>query len=271
MIGYNVGKVDELVGAIKSSYKSIGEKMATGWPTLSQKLEEEWIGYDELHYETQLATDIVDLYGKCTDTVNVVMKNIKILLDNWKEFQKNNILTGDGVTADVAVSGSIYGEFTLPELETYDMSNVKAGEPAFLQAETLDVNMGLKNGLESATNIKGVFDTYIDDVYEGVKGLYTSISASSAFLSSTQEGGLANQIELYLEEVGKGLAKLATCHKSIYDALDALIKKYGEEEDALKADVTSTTSEASNEFAKVSEQSLGKESDSGSSSKPPMP
>lgn len=237
MIGYNVEKINELAEMLINNYKTIGEKMAEGWPNLSSTMEKEWVGPDEVSYEKELATNICKLYESCTETVVQMVQNIDILGQNWVEFQKNNILTsGNSVSTDPSVAGGQTIEPKAPSLQPYDIaSQVKAGSPTFAAG----TNMGLTNGTQSGTNIKTVFDSYIDGVYTSVQGLYMNIDASQAFLGSE----LSAKVSEYLATVGEALAKLTTCHKSIYDALDQLIAAYATHETDEAANISSAAGE----------------------------
>ena len=75
--------------------------------------------------------------------------------------------------------------------------------------------------------IKTEFDAYIEEVYTSVKNLYTDLDTGSAFLGTT----LSASVKSYLEAMAEALAKLTTCHRSIYEALDQLINRYATHEE----------------------------------------
>lgn len=239
MIGYNVEKINELAEMLINNYKTIGEKMAEGWPNLSATMEKEWVGPDEVSYEKELAANICKLYESCTTTVVQMVQNIDILGQNWVEFQKNNILTGGSASTDASPASVQNIEPKAPSLQPYEIaSHVKAGNPTF----AVGTNMGLTNGTQSGANIKTVFDSYIDAVYTSVQGLYMNIDASQAFLGSE----LSAKVSEYLATVGEALAKLTTCHKSIYDALDQLIAAYATHETDEATNISSAAGEEIN-------------------------
>ena len=60
MIGYNVDKINELMTNIAKNYKELGQKMSEGWSGISSTMESEWIGPDEVSYETALADIFVN-------------------------------------------------------------------------------------------------------------------------------------------------------------------------------------------------------------------
>lgn len=221
MIGYNVDKIEELAKNVAVSYKNMGECMAGGWPQLSRTMEAEWVGPDEVSYEQELAKNICSLYASCQQTVEQMLTNIRILGNNWKQFQLNNSLEGASVTA----GGLFSKDLEIPNIASYSYdiaSLVKAGNPQFTES----MNLGLTNGISSGANIKSQFDEYIDGVYDRVKKLYTGLDTSSAFLGAE----LSSKLTKYLDSMAESLAKLTTCHKSIYEALDQLTKRYSTHE-----------------------------------------
>lgn len=232
MIGYNISKIEELMRDIASSYENLGQKMADGWSTLSATMEREWVGPDEVSYETTLANDICNLYISCQQAVTTMVNNIKIVGDNWKNFQKNNLLEG----ASVDLSGAAFSsEIDVPTIKNYEIASVvKAGNPTFGK----DVNLGLTNGAQSGTTIKTQFDSYIDGVYTNVKALYSNYETltKEAFKGES----VSSNLNQYLQTVGEGLAKLTTCHKSIYDKLDELVARYQTHETDEATSVSST-------------------------------
>lgn len=240
MIGYNVSKINELMTTLANNYKSMGEKMAEGWPALSTTLEKEWIGPDEVSYETELAKNICNLYANCTDVINQLINSIKVLGENWQNFQTGNVLTQAADVASNAVGGSL-AALEIPTLTAYDIASVvKAGNPVF-DAST---NMGLANGTSSGSTIKTQFNTYIDAVYSNVQALYTNLdnAVSSAFLGAE----LNSKLNQFLQKIGTSLAQLTTCHKSIYDALDTLIANYSTHETEEATAVSGASTEAIN-------------------------
>lgn len=241
-LGYRIGKIEELATSIVKSYNTLGEKMADGWTNLSTTMEAEWVGPDELSYETQLATDICTLYANCLEAVNSLTLNVKTVADDWRNFQRNNVL--EGLVIENVV-GDAFKELEIPEMTSYDIASVvKAGTPTF-GADTL---MGLTNGLSSAANIKKEFDSYVNNVYTNVKSLYDSFAE---LIGVAFEGGnTKTSLEGYLTQVYESIAKLSTCHKSIYEALDQLINKYQEMDEALSSKIdTATETEAGADFS----------------------
>ena len=235
MIGYNVEKIEELAKKLADKYKNVGEKMGEGWPGLSATLEAEWVGPDELSYENQLAKNICELYHACRETTQVVLDNIKTIGTNWKNFQRNNILEG---AEQVGVERTtIFGkDIFIPSLEDHDIeSTVKAGDVTFSES----TNLGLTNDGESGSTIKTKFDEYIDGVYNSVKGLYSDFDSSTAFLGTE----LSAKVNEYISNVAESLAKLTTCHKSIYEALDKLTANYATHESDQATEVSSKGAE----------------------------
>ena len=229
MIGYNVEKINELMNSLLGSYLDLAETISSGWPALSAKMEAEWIGPDEVDYETTLAKGIVSIYNACHKNVSDMIQNIFTLGMNWKSFQATNkMVEGEGAVVPV-------GELTKPDVPSVDISLlVKPGNPVF----TASTNMGLANGAESGTAIKQQFDAYIDEVYKGVKGLYEALDSSKAFLGTE----LNSAVNTYLQSMGEAMAKLTTCHRTIYEALDKLIAGYTTHESSEATNVSGAAS-----------------------------
>ncbi len=228
MIGYNVEKINELMNTLAANYKALAQTISSGWPALSAKMEAEWIGPDEVSYETTLAKGIVSIYNACQKNVSDMIDNMFTLGMNWKRFQATNKMVDEGAVVPA-------GELTKPEIVAEDLSLiVKAGNPVF----TASTNMGLANGAESGTAIKQQFDAYIDEVYSGVKSLYESLDSSKAFLGTE----LNSAVNTYLQNMGEAMAKLTTCHRPVYEALDKLIAGYTTHESEEATNVSSAAS-----------------------------
>jgi len=251
MIGYNVQKIEELMNAIAKSYETIGDKITDGWPELIKVMETEWVGHDQLSYEAQLGSDVASLYDDCKETVTHMVNTIKTLADDWRNFQKNNTLIGES-RFSVEVTGDAYKELEVPALSTFAVAEiVKPTEKTF----SVDTKMGLTSGLESAGKIRTQFDSYIDGVYAAVKQLYTDMEAvtKDAFLGAS----LSAMVNDFLTKLGNALAKLATSHKSIYEALDTLVANYQKQEEGLSGSVRDSV--ANSDFSTLNENSLGKD------------
>ncbi len=217
MIGYNVKEIEDLAKNIADSYETIGKKMAEPWKGLQTVLENEWVGPDELSYETELAKNICTLYASCTSSIQNMLDNLRIMGDNWKNFQKGNVL--ENADTSMMNSGVFANEIEIATIKPYEIANiVKAGSPNF----SANTKLGLTNGTQSSVIIKTEFDKYIESVKKSVKELYSKFDSSKAFLG----GQLNAKVNEYLQNMGSSLADLATCHKSIYDALDKLTAQY---------------------------------------------
>ena len=213
MIGYNVDKINELMTNIAKNYKELGQKMSEGWSGISSTMESEWIGPDEVSYETALADNICKLYLSCKETAQGMVTNVKELGRSWKQFQEQNIMEG-------AVSNKLSFEPDNVNLEDFDIAGtVKPGSPNF----TTGMNMGLKQQ-NSGQVIDNKITEYVDAVYTNVKSMYETLDSSQAFLGSEQN----SKINDYLHNMGAAIARLTTCHKDIKERLIELTNKYYE-------------------------------------------
>ena len=232
MIGYNVDKINELMTNIAKNYKELGQKMSEGWSGISSTMESEWIGPDEVSYETALADNICKLYLSCKDTAQGMVNNVQELGRSWKQFQEQNIMEG-------AVSDKLSFEPDNVNLENYDFDiagTVKPGSPNF----TPGMNMGLKQQ-NSGQVIDNKITEYVDAVYTNVKSMYEALDSSQAFLGSEQN----SKINDYLHNMGAAIARLTTCHKDIKERLIELTNKYNEAQSTVGQQVGQKTDEIS--------------------------
>lgn len=213
MIGYNVDKINELMKTISKNYKDLGSKMSEGWSGIRSTMESEWIGPDEVSYETALADNICKLYLSCKETAQGMVTNVRELGRSWKQFQEQNIMEG-------ATSIKLSTEPDNVTLEDFDIAGtVKPGSPNF----TSGMNMGLKEQ-NSGQVIDNKITEYVDAVYTNVKSMYEALDSSQAFLGAEQN----TKINDYLHNMGAAIARLTTCHKDIKARLIELTNKYNE-------------------------------------------
>ena len=225
MIGYNVKEINNLLEAIDDSYKQIKKAMDNPWDNLSNLMRKEWVGEDELANENTLANALSDLYETCSATVNGVISNVHAIGDAWRQFQAGNTIEG-------GVSAGLDNIRKLMEIKVQsDTLNLFKGKNThFSENEQL----GLKNGLSSATAISNGIDEYAKSVYQAVEKLYQDLDANKAFLGEDQAPKITN----YLHEMGKSIAKLTVCIKSVKEAI-------GKAAEAYKSQASSTSDQVS--------------------------
>lgn len=224
MIGYNVKQINELLDKLDDSYKQIKKAMHDPWDGLSNTLQDEWIGPDEIANEKTLANALNELYESCSETITGVCGNINAIGEAWKSFQAGNTIEG-GIAADI----SLVKKIAEVKVNKADL-NIKVKDKHFGP----DENLGLKNGAASAAKLTDAITSYAKDVYSKVEGLYAELDANKAFLGEDQAPKITN----YLHEMGKAIAKLTVCIKSVKDAI-------GKAAEAYKSQATSTSDQVS--------------------------
>ncbi len=225
MIGYNVKEINNLLEAVQDSYKQIKDAMDKPWDALSDLMRKEWVGEDELANENTLANALSDLYQSCSETVNGVINNVHAIGDAWRQFQAGNTIEG-GVSAGIDNIGK------LMEIKVQsDTLDLFKGKKSHIDE---NANLGLQNGLSSASAISTGIDDYAKAVYAAVEKLYQDLDANKAFLGEDQAPKITN----YLHEMGKAIAKLTVCIKSVKEAIDKAAQAY-------KSQATSTSDQVS--------------------------
>lgn len=228
MIGYNIGKINELLVNIANTYKAIGDELAGGWPNVSDTLGTNWVGPDEVSYEKELAQTLVELYAACKEAITGVVSNVKNVGDTWKTFQSKNVL--EGLTAN-----AVNVEVEIPPLTDADVSSIKASERTF-DAST---NFGLASR-DAGNTIMQVITSYSDGITKKVKSLYDEMDAKSAFMGEQQSA----KIESWLSTMGEAIVRLTTCINKIKETLTQLTANYIEQENKVVESVGQNAQEA---------------------------
>lgn len=216
MIGYNVDEINNLVKNLNASYQKLGETMATGWDVVSTTLGTEWVGADELSFETELAKRMVILYYSCKESVMGMIENIRSLGVAWQDFQNKNMMSG--VTAPTVV----FFDIDAVNLPDYQIENVvKPAERTF----TAGMQMGVTNGEQSATNINSKVTEYVNTIGETVKAMYDSTSSATAFLGASQ----SDAINEYLKKMATSFSQVVTQVSDMQQTLTTLVKNYNDQ------------------------------------------
>ena len=224
MIGYNAEEINNLLKTLNASYQKLGETMATGWDVVSNTLGTEWIGPDELAYETELANRMCTLYYACRDSVEGMITNVRSVGQAWQEFQNANVIAGGAVAAAVSF------DLDMTALPDYAIESVvKAAERTF----TANMRMGVVNGESSATTINSEVTNYVNTIGETVKAMYDTTSSANAFL-----GSQAETIDEYLKKMADAFSKVTTQVSDLQTTLTQLVKNYNDQMAALSQQVS---------------------------------
>ena len=205
MIGYNVKEINELMEALNKSYKEIKSAMENPWSGLMKTFEAEWVGPDEIANAKTLAQALTELFVSCKETIKGVGDNVNAIGEAWKSFQAGNVIEG-GVEANIGLVKEIKDML----VQNQDV-NLKVSEKGFDNS----ANLGLQNGQLSASRCFQAMEDYAKDVYSKVEGLYQELDANKAFLGEDQ----APKVTAYLHNMGKAIAKLTVCFKSVKEAI----------------------------------------------------
>ena len=212
MIGYNVKEINELMEALNKSYKEIKTAMERPWNGLTKTLESEWVGPDEIANVKTLAGALRELYVSCKDTILGVGKNVNAIGEAWKSFQAGNVIEG----GEAAVIGLVH---KIDEMIVQDGTlEIDVKEKNFRENE----NLGLQNGQASVGKCNEAIDSYAKEVYNKVESLYQELDARKAFLGEDQ----APRVTAYLHAMGKSIAKLTVCIKSVKEAIAKAASSY---------------------------------------------
>ena len=225
MIGYNADEINNLMRTLADSYAKLGETMATGWDKVTSTLGAEWVGPDELSFETELAKRMCELYYACRESVHGMIGNIRQIGQSWQEFQNANLMSG--VTAVVTAA------FELAAIEPVDYqieNTVKPVERTFSSS----TKMGVTNGNQSADTIKNEVITYVNTIGESVKKMYEGTTSSSAFLGE----GQSNAIDEYLTKMATAFSKVVTQVEDMQNALVTLVQQYNAQMEAFAGQVS---------------------------------
>lgn len=208
-VGFNITKINDLLKEVAQSYNQIGEAICNDWSAFDNIIRTNWIGPDEVSNENELIDNIYYLYEKCREGIDDIITQIVNIGDYWIEFQKANVMSGTSV-----------GTVNSATRPTISETDIKAVVKKVDQNWDDSTNLGLQDR-SAATKIDTALDQYVSSVYNAAKNLYDSLDASEAFL-----GSQASSINTYLHEVGNGLAKLTSCHKTIKENLKKLAEAY---------------------------------------------
>ncbi|MEI3508208.1 MAG: hypothetical protein V8R01_03680 [Bacilli bacterium] len=218
MTGFNPEKANELQDSLIRIFKECSETIQSGWPTVRNTLQENWIGEDEMSLEEAFVGRINWLYRQASEAVNGVNKCVVTWANNWHDFQKTNKVD-NSQSFDIAIDVT--------------EKRVDAVDPITFEARTIAASedRGIKDG--SAGVIKGQISSYVENINSSVKGLYNGIheTAAAAFFGLQQ----TTAIEEFITKVGDAFAGILTAVKDINEAVDKLTTDVYNESDSSMA------------------------------------
>lgn len=220
MIGYNIQQIEKLITDLNNTYYKVEESISNGWTNISLVMESEWVGLDEVSYETYLAKELCEFYDDCFFNFNNIINNIIILANNWIEFNANSYIESEYNIAKPK-GNKMFGRSQLKKNNIRNI--VKAGNPIFRE----NTNMGLMHGIDSSKKIKTAFEVYMNDILKKIEVLNKSFDCSQSFLDK-KTGILLNR---YLKNINKALVKVSNSQITLDESLDKLINKYKLNED----------------------------------------
>lgn len=209
MIGYNVAEAQKLIDSIVATYNQMSTKIGEEWPSFTQTMQTEWVGPDEVNMQNVIAKRLIELHENCRNTVQQTANNLVKLEKDWRNFQQRNKIDGN-------VDVSSIRELEAPSNLSSNIREIVNDN--FSKTFQEGTNLGLTNGVASATNIQTKASEFSSSVANYVKRIYNEIDANRAFFGEQQEAG----IRTYLDKIGTGLGQYLTCFKDLNDALTNL-------------------------------------------------
>lgn len=235
-IGYRPEEVDTLMNQIATSFKSVGEKMATPWPSIVKTMQDNWHGVDEQNYEEILAKRVCDLYKATQEMVSQALDNIFKLGQSWVEFQNKNV---QGSTSGFISTAS----FTNPAIDAFAIETVVKRQDNSFNGQDLGVMVGGDAAITSA------MDTYKEDVSKSVSSIFDAIKSEKAFL-----GDQSSAIDSYIQAVGKSVGAFATNINELEEKVHAVAQsQYADSSSTVSQNMNTATSQAT-----TSDTTIGK-------------
>ena len=226
-IGYNSAKAQELVKAIAETHPKIAEAMTSGWKTLSQTMQTQWVGADESNAEATLAKHMCDLFASCATAINGTIQGIAELNTDWVNFTNQNKIQGGQGSASMSDHTFEGSSYYVEEGDGAIKSTVK--DPAL--TFSADQKIGLASD-GSAGEITAALDGYVETVGQEIQSLYNAIDSTQAFFGQQQEEKMA----VFIKKIGEALKKVISYVEEIKKALnDAAAKVLTSAKDASTA------------------------------------
>lgn len=213
-IGYNSAKAQELVKAITDTHPKIAESMTSGWKTLSQTMQTQWVGADESNAEATLATHMCDLFASCATAINGTVDGIAELNTDWVNFTNQNKISGTSGSA--SMNDHVFQATHVEEGSALISGTVK--DPAL--TFSADQKIGLASE-SSGTEIGTALQSYVDTVGQEIQSLYSAIDSTQAFFGQQQEEKMA----AYIQKVGEALKKVIAYVEEIKTKLGEMAAK----------------------------------------------
>ena len=205
-IGYNIKKVEELMGEMATAYKDYGSFINQQWAQVQNTLRTNWIGEDELDYEKRLVERLCNLYANSYELAKTSIDVLADLAKAWYDFQKNNSITGEAI-ANV-------GNFSITKPTITKNEKIIEFVTKTIGPEE---DRGLKDA-SSATTIQESLSSFV----KGLKMMASqkfnlSNSSNAAFF-----GEQASAITKYVNKVGIAIGEVNIAINDMYTAIATL-------------------------------------------------
>lgn len=245
-LGYNPKAAVDLMETIVKHYNDLGTRLSADWVSVKNSLRTEWVGGDEQSFEREFVKKLCGLYVQSYDLTSNCVKNIKIVLDNYIETQKNNLLDGaetNTLTYDTALTALQNQAVEIAAAVARNDNVITFSEITFAD----NAARGLRNATSKA-NIQGKISEFVEGIKNQVTGLTSSINVTSAFY-----GDAGTQIEKYVLTVNDAVKVVST---AVQDLNDALEKLAGTNYIELSDSISSNLSQASNNISSSVDQTV---------------
>lgn len=223
-IGYNIGKINELIDAVSSGYGNITAAIEENWSPLYSDFRDEWIGPDADSYISELGKCLNEVEKSCAEAIRAVGDNLQKIGEAWKHFQNQNTLEGAQITPITT------------EIKTIVIKESNGVPIPEARSFGVDEKLGLKSA-GAAGILSGKITDYVNKVLDQVRNLYQNIEVNTAFF-----GEQAHAIQDYLDSVRDAVQNLIKCVDNINEALKGLVDQYSKQEAEVKSQVANQSS-----------------------------
>ena len=171
-IGYNSAQIGELAQKMESALSALKTSMEENWPTMVTTFRNNWVGTDEIAFETTFSNDLKIVYRNCDEIIAGATRFVCEAGKTWQEWQTDvaNQLGGS------QTSGQVY-------------EHIRTSQEVNLNVSAMSADAGQFAGLTTAgaeNNLIAAIDDYVNKVLVSFNGINETIDASKAFVGQEQ-------------------------------------------------------------------------------------
>lgn len=224
-VGYNSAQIGELALQMENALNALRSSMEENWPTMVNVFRTNWVGNDEVAFETTFSNELKVVYRNCDEIIAGATRFICDAGKAWQEWQTNvaNQLGGS------QAAGQMY-EHTRTTQEVNLTVNTAAVDPGQFAGLT---TAGAENNLVSA------IDDYVNKVLVSFNGINETIDASKAFVGQEQSASM-NEFIAGLSENMRQIFTSVDSFKTV--TIPQLVRAYNEQQTTIASDATTAAS-----------------------------